>query len=87
MAKKSFLIPTVVAIAGVLGAANVQASAPSTPVQDVAMSAIAQNLAQNPLNSLKIENAASSATLAQNHYSHSSHSSHASHSSHYSSRY
>jgi len=87
MAKKSFLIPTVLAIAGVLGAANVQASVPSIPVQGTVISATAQTLAQNPLNSLKIENAASSATLAQNHYSHSSHSSHASHSSHYSSRY
>jgi hypothetical protein len=87
MSKKSFLMPTVMAVAGLLGAANAVASVPNPSSLDHHLISSAQQLASSPLSNLKVENSTSSTQLAQNHYSHSSHASHASHSSHYSSRY
>jgi hypothetical protein len=85
MAKKSFLIPTVIAVASILGVANAQASVPNVPIEQ-GLTVSAQSLAESPLNVLMIENSASSTRSSQYHSYHSSHASHASHASHYSSR-
>jgi|APCry1669189070_1035195.scaffolds.fasta_scaffold81849_2 hypothetical protein len=86
MSKKSFLIPTAIAVAGLL--ATTQASAAVQPISEINLipqtsATVAVNsLAQNPFNSLTLNKASTSRQYAW----HSSHASHASHASHYSSR-
>ncbi len=90
MSKKSFLIPTALAVVGLLAAtqanATLQPIAAASLTSQSSATAMAGSLAQNPLNGLTVNNASNGTSAPRQFAEHYSHSSHASHASHYSSR-